>query len=91
MPRLAGLDAPGALHHVMIRGIDRTVIFRNDEDRESFRDRLGGVLMGSSTPCYAWSLLSASIRKYGYVFLGPKPVIATSALSPEAINSSPNL
>jgi len=42
----------------MIRGIDRTVIFRNDEDRESFLDRLGGILMGSSTPCYAWSLLS---------------------------------
>jgi hypothetical protein len=35
--------------------------------------------------------LSASIRKYGYVFSGPKPVIALSALSPEAINSSPNL
>ena len=42
----------------MIRGIDRTVIFRNDEDRESFLDRLGEILMGSSTPCYAWSLLS---------------------------------
>ena len=35
--------------------------------------------------------LSASILKYGYVFSGPKPVIAPSALSPEAINSSPNL
>lgn len=58
MPRQSRIDAPGALHHVMIRGIDRTVIFRNDEDRESFLDRLGGILMGSSTPCYAWSLLS---------------------------------
>ena len=36
MPRQSRIDAPGALHHVMIRGIDRTVIFRNDEDRESF-------------------------------------------------------
>ena len=58
MPRQSRIDAPGALHHVMIRGIDRTVIFRNDEDRECFLDRLGGILMGSSTPCYAWSLLS---------------------------------
>jgi hypothetical protein len=90
MPRQSRIDAPGALHHVMIRGIDRTVIFRNDEDRESFLDRLGGILMRSTTPCYAWSLLSASIRKYGYVFSGPKPVVAPSALSPEAINSSPN-
>ncbi len=58
MPRQSRLDAPGALHHVMIRGIDRTAIFRNDEDRESFLDRLGGILMASSTPCYAWSLLT---------------------------------
>ena len=72
MPRQSRIDAPGALHHVMIRGIDRTVIFRNDEDRESFLDRLGGILMGSSTPCYAWSLLSASIRKYGVVSEGFK-------------------
>jgi len=27
MPRQSRIDAPGALHHVMIRGIDRTVIF----------------------------------------------------------------
>ena len=35
--------------------------------------------------------LSASIRKYGYVCSGPKSAIAPSALSPEAINSAPNL
>lgn len=58
MPRQSRIDAPGALHHVMIRGIDRTVIFRDDEDRESFLDRLGGALLQSSTPCHAWSLLS---------------------------------
>jgi putative transposase len=57
MPRQSRIDAPGALHHVMIRGIDRTTIFRDDEDRESFLDRLGGVLLQSCTPCYAWSLL----------------------------------
>ncbi|MDP3030325.1 MAG: hypothetical protein Q8O04_12730 [Deltaproteobacteria bacterium] len=36
MPRLARLDAPGVLHHIMIRGIGRRKIFRNDEDREDF-------------------------------------------------------
>jgi len=41
----------------MIRGIERTAIFRTDEDRDSFLDRLGEILIGSSTPCYAWSLL----------------------------------
>ena len=57
MPRQSRIDAPGALHHVMIRGIERRKIFRDDKDRESFLDRLGGILLESATPCYAWSLL----------------------------------
>lgn len=36
MPRLAGLDAAGVLHHVMIYGIDRRHTFEDDADRESF-------------------------------------------------------
>ena len=36
MPRKARLDAPGALHHIMIRGIERRKIFRDDGDREDF-------------------------------------------------------
>ncbi len=30
MPRQARLDAPGVLHHVMARGIERGIIFRDD-------------------------------------------------------------
>lgn len=58
MPRQARIDTPGALHHVMIRGIEKTAIFRDDKDRTSFLDRLGGILLDSSTPCYAWALMS---------------------------------
>jgi putative transposase len=58
MPRQSRIDAPGALHHVIIRGIERCVIFRDDKDRDAFLDRLGGILVESSTPCYAWSLMS---------------------------------
>ena len=57
MPRQSRIDAPGALHHVMIRGIEKRVIFRDDRDRDAFLDRMGGILVESSTPCYAWSLL----------------------------------
>jgi putative transposase len=57
MPRQSRIDAPGALHHVMIRGIEKGVIFRDDRDRDAFLDRMGGILVESSTPCYAWSLL----------------------------------
>jgi hypothetical protein len=40
MPRLARLDAPGVLHHVMARGIERRRIFLDDQDREDFVRKL---------------------------------------------------
>jgi len=40
MPRTARLDAPGVLHHVMIQGIERRKLFRNNKDREDFIKRL---------------------------------------------------
>jgi len=36
MPRQPRLDAPGVLHHVMLRGIERRAIFRDDTDRADF-------------------------------------------------------
>ena len=52
MPRQARIDAPGALQHIIIRGIERTVIFKNDTDREDFTDRLGNLLQETETACY---------------------------------------
>jgi hypothetical protein len=40
MPRKARLDAPGALHHIIARGIERRKIFRDDKDRDDFLERL---------------------------------------------------
>ena len=40
IPRKAGLDAPGTLHHVMAQGIEGIDIFRPDEDRNDFLNRL---------------------------------------------------
>ena len=57
MPRLARLDAPGVLHHIMIRGIERRNIFKNDKDREDFLDRLSILLPETKTYCYAWVLI----------------------------------
>lgn len=34
MSRKARLDTPGTLHHVMIRGIERENIVRDDKDRK---------------------------------------------------------
>jgi hypothetical protein len=40
MPRKARIDAPGAVHHIMARGIEGRKIFRNDDDRNEFLERL---------------------------------------------------
>ena len=44
MLRLARLDAPRVLHHVMGRGIEKRKIFVHDNDRVDFIDRLAGVV-----------------------------------------------
>jgi putative transposase len=40
MPRQARLDAPGTLHHVIARGIERRPIFRKDAEYDDFLARL---------------------------------------------------
>ncbi len=57
MPRQPRLDAPGLLQHVMARGIERRVIFRDDKDCKSFFDRLADILEETQTQCYAWALI----------------------------------
>jgi putative transposase len=32
MPRIARIDAPGALHHIIVIGIERRKFFREDFD-----------------------------------------------------------
>lgn len=41
MPRKARIDAPGALHHIIIMGIGQRKIFYDDLDRNSFLEWLG--------------------------------------------------
>ena len=57
MPRKARIDAPGALHHIICRGIERRDIFTDDTDRNNFLDRLGNILSETKTPCFAWALI----------------------------------
>ncbi|MCP3895726.1 MAG: transposase, partial [Bacteroides sp.] len=58
MPRSSRLDAPGALHHIIARGIGRRKIFNDHLDRDAFLDRLGMILNESRTACFAWSLMT---------------------------------
>jgi putative transposase len=57
MPRKARIDAPGALHHLIVRGIDRCDIFRGEVGCENFLSRLDRLFTESSTVCLAWALM----------------------------------
>lgn len=58
MPRGPRLDAPGTLHHVMIRGIEQGSIVRDDTDRKAFVERMGKLAKGSGTSIYAFALMT---------------------------------
>ena len=62
MPRQSRIDAPGALHHIIIRGIERKRIFVDDKDRDDFIERLSGLLQETKTLCYAWALMSNHVH-----------------------------
>ncbi|MFO7965147.1 MAG: transposase [Desulfobacterales bacterium] len=57
MPRQSRIDAPGALHHVIVRGNAQRKIFFDDKDRDRFLERFGIILNETDTACYAWALL----------------------------------
>ena len=57
MPRKARIDAPGALHHIIARGIARKKVFDDDVDRDFFIERLGMIVQDTQTQCFAWALI----------------------------------
>jgi REP element-mobilizing transposase RayT len=57
MLRKARIDAPGALHHIIIRGIERRRIFSNDQARDDFMERLCNIVTETKTSCFAWALI----------------------------------
>jgi putative transposase len=57
MPRQARLDAPDTLHHVMVRGLERRRIFKDDADRTDFVARVATLAEQGAWTVYAWALL----------------------------------
>jgi putative transposase len=57
MPLKARIDNPGALHHIIVRGIERNKIFSDDADRDNFLTRLGDILTDIHTFCFGWALI----------------------------------
>ena len=57
MPRQPRLDISGLLHHVIVRGIERGIIFCDDTDRRDFLYRFSSLLTETGTECLAWALI----------------------------------
>lgn len=57
MPRQARLDIPGALHHIMVRGINQSAIFVDYQDRTRFLNRLARGISESHDSVCAWALM----------------------------------
>ena len=58
MPRRARLDAPGTLHHVIVRGIEKRRIVNDVADRKNFVKRMGELSTSTKTSIYAWALMT---------------------------------
>jgi len=46
-----------AFRGIIIRGIERRKIFRDNKDRDSLVERLEHLIPATNTPCYAWAFL----------------------------------
>jgi REP-associated tyrosine transposase len=57
MPRQPRLDTPGALHHVMGRGIDGLEIFGDRKDCVDFLARLKNLCEKKALSIYAWAFM----------------------------------
>lgn len=72
MPRGPRLDASGALHHVMVRGIEGRPIFLTDADRKDLVDRIAAVVSATGCQILAWALLPNHFHLL--VRTGPRPL-----------------
>ena len=86
MPRKARIDAPGALQHVIIRGIERRNIFRDHKDRYNFIKRLEKILKETVTPCFAWALMPNHIHLLLRTGLSPLSTVMLRVLTGYAVS-----
>jgi len=86
MPRKARIDAPGALHHIVIRGIERKPIFKDEQDYNNFLNRMGRILKESSTACFAWALMTNHVHLLLRTGLSPLSTVMRRLLTGHAVS-----
>jgi len=57
MPRMARIESPGSLYHIMAHSIEGKDLFIDDQDRNEFLSRFTKGLTGCAFQCYAWALM----------------------------------
>ena len=57
MPWKSGINAAGALHHVIARGIDPGKIFQDPTDKRNFIERLEKIVKDTETCCDPWAII----------------------------------
>jgi putative transposase len=60
MPRKSRIDVAGSIQHIIIRGIERSAIFK-DSQNHSFLNRLDTLLTDATSCCYAWALMQNTL------------------------------
>lgn len=73
MPRMPRRDAPGALHHVTLRGVAQSDVFVDDLDRGFLYDRMAKVVSESSASVLAFAFMDNHVHalvRTGPVALG---------------------
>ena len=58
MPTKKRIVVPGAIAHIMARGIDGMVIFKDDDDRSYFLHLLESAISKTGYLCYGWVLMN---------------------------------
>ena len=62
MPGHVRLDVPRTLHHVMVGGIEGSNIFRDEEDRQTFVERIRSLVQEAGTRILAWALMDNHVH-----------------------------
>ena len=86
MPRKARIDAPGALQHIIKRGIERKAIFKDDSDRDNFLDRLSALVSESETGCYGWAIMTNHVHLLLKTGLSPVTTVMRRLLTGYAVS-----
>jgi len=79
---------PGALHHIIIRGIERKAIFKDTAYRENFFERFGHIISETETGCYAWVYMTNYIHLLLKTGLAPIATVMRRLLTGYAVSYS---